>query len=61
MTTTMNGNNNDNDNIYLNINVQIILYKISHLYKLQNGLETIIKTKYFVTFIIATSRGFNSY
>ncbi len=31
---------------------------MSHLYKLQIGLETIIKTKYFVAFIIATSREF---
>ncbi len=28
---------------------------MSHLYKLQIGLETIIKTNYFVAFIIATS------
>ncbi len=27
---------------------------MSHLYKLQIGLETIIKTNYFVVFIIAT-------
>ncbi len=31
-----------------------------HIYKLQNGLETIIKTKYFVAFIIATSKEINS-
>ncbi len=29
-------------------------------YKLQNDLETIIKTKYFAAFIIATSKEFNS-
>ncbi len=33
---------------------------MSHLYKLQIGLETIIKTKYFMAFIIANSNGFNS-
>ncbi len=33
---------------------------MSHLYKLQIGLETITKTNYFVAFIIATSRGFNN-
>ncbi len=33
---------------------------MSHFYKLQYGLETIIKTKYFVTFIIAASKEFNS-
>ncbi len=33
---------------------------MSHFYKLQNGLETIIKTKYFVAFIMATSKEFNS-
>ncbi len=31
---------------------------MSHLYKLQIGLETIIETNYFVAFIIATSREF---
>ncbi len=48
---------------YLSINVQLTLYiiKLSHFYNLQNGLETIIKTKlkYFVAFIIATSKEFN--
>ncbi len=33
---------------------------MSHLYKLQISLETIIKTKYFVTFIIATSREYHN-
>ncbi len=27
---------------------------MSHFYKLQNGLDTIIQTKYFAAFIIAT-------
>ncbi len=33
---------------------------MSYLFKLQNGLETIIKTKYFVHFIIATCKEFDS-
>ncbi len=34
--------------------------KMSHFYKLHNGLETVIKKKYFVAFIIATSKVCNS-
>ncbi len=33
---------------------------MSHLYKLQIGLETIIKTKYFVAFIIAIAGDVNN-
>ncbi len=33
---------------------------MSHFYKLQNGLETIIQTKYVVAFIITNSKEFNS-
>ncbi len=33
---------------------------MSHIYKLQNGLKTIIKAKYFVAFIIAASKEINS-
>ncbi len=33
---------------------------MSHFYKLQNGLETITKTKFFVAFIMATSNEINS-
>ncbi len=39
---------------YYLVNNKICLKQMSHLYKLQIGLETIIKTKYFVAFIIAT-------
>ncbi len=33
---------------------------MSHFYKLQNDMATIIKTKYFATFIIATSKEVNN-
>ncbi len=45
---------------YLTMKGTIIRYKMSHLYKLQNGLETIIMKNYFVAFIVATSMEINS-
>ncbi len=55
-------NDNDNENILFDhyFTNCTIHNKMSHFYKLQNVLETIIKTKYFVTFIIATSKVCNS-
>ncbi len=46
-------------NIYLTINQQLAVVN-SYFYKLLIGLETIIKTKIFVTIVIATKKGFNS-
>ncbi len=54
-----NDSDNDNENILFDYKCthSTIQNKISlFLYKLQNGLETILKGKYFVAFIIAILR-----